>query len=116
MKKGSCASLLCALVVVVVVIGEPLGTEAMSRGIHVGAAAVGGCAGRRELPGGGGHCGLVALHQVQNQLGSALQAVWELWKGRLSYLSLLAIVVVFGLQFLQNGSIPGVLPTYLCFD
>ncbi|XP_058186565.1 uncharacterized protein LOC131303624 [Rhododendron vialii] len=33
----------------------------------------------------------------------------------LSYLSLLAIVVVFGLQFLQNGSIPGPLPSDQCF-
>lgn len=33
----------------------------------------------------------------------------------LSYLTLLAIVVVFGLQFLQNGSIPGPLPTDQCF-
>ncbi|XP_028127452.1 uncharacterized protein LOC114323946 [Camellia sinensis] len=33
----------------------------------------------------------------------------------LSYLSLLAIVVVFGLQFLQQGSIPGPLPSDQCF-
>ncbi|XP_055826840.1 uncharacterized protein LOC129895186 [Solanum dulcamara] len=33
----------------------------------------------------------------------------------LSYLSLLAILVVFGLQFLEQGSIPGPLPTDQCF-
>lgn len=33
----------------------------------------------------------------------------------LSYLSLLAIIIVFGLQFFQNGSIPGPLPTDQCF-
>lgn len=33
----------------------------------------------------------------------------------LSYLSLLAILVVFGLQFLDQGSIPGPLPTDQCF-
>ncbi|CAA3002776.1 uncharacterized protein LOC111397245 [Olea europaea var. sylvestris] len=33
----------------------------------------------------------------------------------LSYLSLLAIVVVFGLQFIQQGSIPGPLPSDQCF-
>ncbi|XP_073149795.1 uncharacterized protein [Henckelia pumila] len=33
----------------------------------------------------------------------------------LSYLSLLGIIVVFGLQFLQQGSIPGPLPTDQCF-
>ncbi|XP_010550393.1 PREDICTED: uncharacterized protein LOC104821280 [Tarenaya hassleriana] len=33
----------------------------------------------------------------------------------LSYLSLLAILVVFGLQFLQNGSLPGPLPSDQCF-
>ncbi|CAK9150743.1 unnamed protein product [Ilex paraguariensis] len=33
----------------------------------------------------------------------------------LSYLSLLAIVVVFALQFFENGSIPGPLPTDQCF-
>ncbi|KAE8693280.1 Leucine-rich repeat family protein isoform 1 [Hibiscus syriacus] len=33
----------------------------------------------------------------------------------LSFLSLLAILVVFGLQFLQNGSIPGPLPSDQCF-
>ncbi|KAM3238747.1 hypothetical protein BC332_10545 [Capsicum chinense] len=33
----------------------------------------------------------------------------------LSYLSLLAILVVFGLQFLDQGSIPGPLPTDECF-
>ncbi|EXB59111.1 hypothetical protein L484_014606 [Morus notabilis] len=33
----------------------------------------------------------------------------------LSYLSLLAILVVFGLQFLEQGSIPGPLPSDLCF-
>ncbi|XP_051126813.1 uncharacterized protein LOC127248493 [Andrographis paniculata] len=33
----------------------------------------------------------------------------------LSFLSLLAIVVIFGLQFLQNGSIPGPLPSDQCF-
>ena len=33
----------------------------------------------------------------------------------LSYLSLLAILVVFGLQFLQQGSLPGPLPTDQCF-
>lgn len=33
----------------------------------------------------------------------------------LSYLSLLAIVVVFGLQFFEQGSIPGPLPTDQCF-
>lgn len=33
----------------------------------------------------------------------------------LSYLSLLAILVVFGLQFLEQGSIPGPLPTHQCF-
>ncbi|XP_052195289.1 uncharacterized protein LOC127803239 [Diospyros lotus] len=33
----------------------------------------------------------------------------------LSYLSLLAIVVVFGLQFLEQGSLPGPLPTDQCF-
>ncbi|KAL2504292.1 hypothetical protein Adt_19913 [Abeliophyllum distichum] len=33
----------------------------------------------------------------------------------LSYLSLLAIVVVFGLQFFQQGSIPGPLPSDQCF-
>ena len=33
----------------------------------------------------------------------------------LSYLSLLAILVVFGLQFLQQGSIPGPLPSDQCF-
>lgn len=32
-----------------------------------------------------------------------------------SYLSLLAIFVVFGLQFLQQGSIPGPLPSDQCF-
>ncbi|PIN24141.1 hypothetical protein CDL12_03134 [Handroanthus impetiginosus] len=33
----------------------------------------------------------------------------------LSYLSLLAIIVVFGLQFLEQGSIPGPLPSDQCF-
>lgn len=33
----------------------------------------------------------------------------------LSYLSLVAIIVVFGLQFLQQGSIPGPLPSDQCF-
>lgn len=33
----------------------------------------------------------------------------------LSYLSLLGIIIVFGLQFLQQGSIPGPLPTDQCF-
>ncbi|XP_047977744.1 uncharacterized protein LOC125219737 [Salvia hispanica] len=33
----------------------------------------------------------------------------------LSYLSLLAIVVVFGLQFVEQGSIPGPLPSDQCF-
>ncbi|GAA0140908.1 hypothetical protein LIER_02172 [Lithospermum erythrorhizon] len=33
----------------------------------------------------------------------------------LSYLSLLAILVVFGLQFLEQGSLPGPLPTDQCF-
>ncbi|KAF8116212.1 hypothetical protein N665_0020s0065 [Sinapis alba] len=33
----------------------------------------------------------------------------------LSYLSLLAILVVFGLQFLDNGSVPGPLPSDQCF-
>lgn len=33
----------------------------------------------------------------------------------LSFLSLLAILVVFGLQFLDNGSIPGPLPSDQCF-
>ncbi|KAK6258370.1 hypothetical protein QQP08_002375 [Theobroma cacao] len=33
----------------------------------------------------------------------------------LSFLSLLAILVVFGLQFFQNGSIPGPLPSDQCF-
>lgn len=33
----------------------------------------------------------------------------------LSYLSLLVIAVVFGLQFLEQGSIPGPLPTDQCF-
>lgn len=33
----------------------------------------------------------------------------------LSYLALLAILVVFGLQFLEQGSIPGPLPTDRCF-
>ncbi|XP_062010851.1 uncharacterized protein LOC133727264 [Rosa rugosa] len=33
----------------------------------------------------------------------------------LSYLSLLAILVVFGIQFVQQGSIPGPLPTDQCF-
>ncbi|XP_017257998.1 uncharacterized protein LOC108227391 [Daucus carota subsp. sativus] len=33
----------------------------------------------------------------------------------LSYLSLLGIIVVFGLQFVQQGSIPGPLPTEQCF-
>ncbi|KAL8549724.1 hypothetical protein ACS0TY_008534 [Phlomoides rotata] len=33
----------------------------------------------------------------------------------LSYLSLLAIIVVFGLQFLDQGSIPGPLPSGQCF-
>ncbi|XP_060188028.1 uncharacterized protein LOC132617123 [Lycium barbarum] len=33
----------------------------------------------------------------------------------LSYLSLLAILVVFGLQFLDQGSIPGPLPSDQCF-
>ncbi|KAF5738164.1 hypothetical protein HS088_TW13G01059 [Tripterygium wilfordii] len=33
----------------------------------------------------------------------------------LSYLSLLAILVVFGLQFLEQGSIPGPLPSDQCF-
>lgn len=33
----------------------------------------------------------------------------------LSYLSLLAIIIVFGLQFFQQGSIPGPLPTDQCF-
>ncbi|PON67686.1 anti-muellerian hormone type-2 receptor [Parasponia andersonii] len=33
----------------------------------------------------------------------------------LSYLSLLAILVVFGLQFLEQGSIPGPLPSEQCF-
>ncbi|XP_059642506.1 uncharacterized protein LOC132284407 [Cornus florida] len=33
----------------------------------------------------------------------------------LSYLSLLAIVVVFGLQFFEQGSIPGPLPSDQCF-
>ncbi|KAH7566428.1 hypothetical protein ACOSP7_022901 [Xanthoceras sorbifolium] len=33
----------------------------------------------------------------------------------LSYLSLLAILVVFGLQFFEQGSIPGPLPTDQCF-
>ncbi|KAM1047901.1 hypothetical protein ACFX13_027745 [Malus domestica] len=33
----------------------------------------------------------------------------------LSYLSLLSILVVFGLQFFQNGSIPGPLPSDQCF-
>ncbi|KAI5684211.1 hypothetical protein M9H77_05439 [Catharanthus roseus] len=33
----------------------------------------------------------------------------------LSYLSLLAIIVVFGLQFVQQGSIPGPLPSDQCF-
>ncbi|KAK3224092.1 hypothetical protein Dsin_011117 [Dipteronia sinensis] len=33
----------------------------------------------------------------------------------LSYLSLLAIIVVFGLQFFQQGSIPGPLPSDQCF-
>lgn len=32
-----------------------------------------------------------------------------------SYLSLLAILVVFGLQFLEQGSIPGPLPNDQCF-
>lgn len=33
----------------------------------------------------------------------------------LSYLSLLAILVVFGIQFLEQGSIPGPLPSDQCF-
>lgn len=33
----------------------------------------------------------------------------------LSYLSLLAILVVFGIQFVQQGSIPGPLPSDQCF-
>lgn len=33
----------------------------------------------------------------------------------LSYLSVLAILVVFGLQFLDNGSVPGPLPSDQCF-
>ncbi|XWS42040.1 hypothetical protein CRYUN_Cryun17cG0134600 [Craigia yunnanensis] len=33
----------------------------------------------------------------------------------LSFLSLFAILVVFGLQFFQNGSIPGPLPSDQCF-
>ncbi|CAF1924221.1 hypothetical protein Bca4012_070023 [Brassica carinata] len=33
----------------------------------------------------------------------------------LSYLSLLAILVVFGLQFLDNGLVPGPLPSDQCF-
>lgn len=33
----------------------------------------------------------------------------------LSYLSLLAIIIVFGLQFVQQGSIPGPLPSDQCF-
>lgn len=33
----------------------------------------------------------------------------------LSYLSLLAILVVFGLQFFEQGSIPGPLPSDQCF-
>ncbi|XP_008338115.2 uncharacterized protein [Malus domestica] len=33
----------------------------------------------------------------------------------LSFLSLLSILVVFGLQFVQNGSIPGPIPTDQCF-
>lgn len=33
----------------------------------------------------------------------------------LSYLSLLAIIIVFGLQFVQQGSIPGPLPSDECF-
>lgn len=33
----------------------------------------------------------------------------------LSYLSLLSILVVFGLQFFQQGSIPGPLPSDQCF-
>lgn len=33
----------------------------------------------------------------------------------LSYLSLLAIAVVFALTFLQNGFIPGPLPSEQCF-
>lgn len=33
----------------------------------------------------------------------------------ISYLSLLAIILVFGLQFLDQGSIPGPLPTDQCF-
>lgn len=33
----------------------------------------------------------------------------------LSYLSLLAIIVVFGFQYFEQGSIPGPLPSGLCF-
>ncbi|KAJ4714436.1 Anti-muellerian hormone type-2 receptor [Melia azedarach] len=33
----------------------------------------------------------------------------------LSYLSLLAIIVVFGLQFFEQGSVPGPLPSDQCF-
>ncbi|CAA0385543.1 hypothetical protein AtNW77_Chr3g0205741 [Arabidopsis thaliana] len=33
----------------------------------------------------------------------------------LSYLSVLAILVVFGIQFLDNGSVPGPLPSDQCF-